>query len=917
MSLLRNISSGMRSLFRKEQVDRELDEELGGFLEMAAEEKMKQGINRAEAVRAVRLERGNLAVTKEVVYAARWEAFLETCWQDVRFGVRMLRKNPGFTAVVVLTLALGIGANTAIFSLLNAVMLQRIPVRNPQELVVLRWSAHSRPKSIGHSSFGDCKSTEWAVSAASSCSLSYPILREIRKQSREFSGIAAFAGPAQLDLSGNGMASVVSGELVSGDFFQTLGVPAASGRTIDSADEKPGAEAVAVLSYAYWRTAFGGSPSAVGKTVTLNGAPFTIVGVADSGFTRLSPGKSQDLWVPLSQTAALRLPWGGGTTASEKTNSFWLTVVGRLAPGVSLVQAQTATSLVFRDQVVQDALLKPGDDPQVTLLPAQTGLVGMRSWVAEPLFLVMAAVAILLLISCANVAGLMLSRAAARRKEIAVRLSLGASRGRITRQLLTESLLLAFAGAAVGILIAFWGANALASFVTANRYSALYLNATPDLTVLLFSAGIAVLTGILFGLAPALAGTSANIAPALKESSIGTSKLDVRGGRKFALGSGLVVAQVALSVLVLAGAGLVIRSLANLKKVNPGFDTTNVLQFGVDPERSGHYNEERTRALYRELQNRLSYLPGVVAVSYSSDTLLNGGLWTSDVQIEGRADKSLVEVEMLTIGPDYFKAMRIPVVAGRVLSPVDMASAPDVAVVNRVFVRRFLENREPLGLHFGGSDPKDAKYEIVGVVEDTKYDDLRRDPEPIAFLPQKKGQAYFAVRTSANPLAVVPLARTELRNLDSNLPIFDVRTQTERIDRMLFGERLIARLAGLFGVVALILACIGLYGLLSYEVARQTKEIGVRTALGAQKGDLLRLIARQGLTLVATGIALGIVGFLGVTRFLKSLLYGVQPTDTQTLLGVGMLLLIVGGLACLIPARRAMRVDPMVALRYE
>jgi predicted permease len=915
MSLLHNLTSGLRSLFRKEQENRELEEELNGFLEMAAQEKMNRGMNREDALRAVRLERGSLGVTKEIVHAARWESFLEACWQDVRFGVRMLRKGPGFTAVVVLMLALGIGANTAIFSLMNAVMLQSIPVPNPEQLMVLRWSAHNRPQSIGHSSYGDCRSTNWATTYASSCSFSYPMLKEIREHSTVFSGIAAFAGPAQLDLSGNGPASMVSGEIVSGDFFQTLGVGATSGRTLDLNDEKPGAEAVAVLSYAYWQTTYGGSAAVIGKTIKLNGVPFTIVGVADPRFTRLTPGKSQDLWAALSQVAALRIPWGGGNL--NKSDRWWLTVVGRIAPGISPTQAQTATSLLFRDEIVHESLLKTADEPQVALLPAQKGLSGLRSWAEEPLILLMGAVAILLLISCANVAGLLLSRAETRRKEIAVRLSLGAGRARIARQLLTESLLLSFAGAAVGIFIAFLGANALAAFVVANHNSALTLNATPDLTVLLFTVGVAAVTGILFGLVPALSGTRANLAPVLKENATSMTSAVARGRRRVGPGGALVVVQVALSMIVLAGAGLVVRSLANLKGINPGFDTSNLLQFGIDPALTGSYKEAEVQNLYGELQRRLTHLPSVMGVSYSSDVLLNGGLWTSDVKIEGRADKSEVEIQMLAVGSDFFSAMRIPVVAGRALTPADMASAHEVAMVNRAFVKRFIENREPLGLHFGGYGPKDTLYEIVGVVGDTKYDDLRKEPEPTAYIPVKKGGVSFAVRTVSNAEALVPAVRRALSDLDSNLPMFDVHTQNERIERMLFTERLIAYLASVFGVVALILACIGLYGLLSYEVARRTKEIGVRTALGAQKRDVLRLVVAQGLTLVAIGIGFGVVGTFGVTRFLKSLLYGVEPTDAYALLAVCALLLLVGGVACLIPARHATRVVPMVALRYE
>ena len=915
MSLLQNIASGLKGLFRKEQVDQELDEELSGFLEMAAEEKTKQGMRAEDALREVRLERGSAQTAKEAVHDARWESFLETSWQDVRFGARMLRKNPGFTAVVVLTLALGIGANTAIFSLLNAVRLQSIPVHNPEELVVLRWQVHGRPKVNGHSSYGDCGSSQWEASFAASCSFSYPMLREFREQPGMFSGFAAFAGPAQVNLSGNGQASMVSGEVVSGDFFRTLGVGPVTGRVIEPADEKAGAEAVAVLSYAYWQSAFGGNGNAVGKTIKLNGVPFTIVGVADPRFTRLAPGKTQDLWVPVSQVMALRIPWAGGDLT--KDDSWWLSVVGRVAPGVSLTQAQTAMSLLFRDRLVNQSIAKATDKPQVTLLPAQKGLSGLRSWAEEPLFLLMGVVAILLLISCANVAGLLLSRAESRRKEIAVRLAIGAGRLRVARQLLTESLLLSFAGAGAGIFISYWGATAIASFVVSNRDSKAYLDATPDLTVLLFTIGVAVVTGILFGLAPALIGTRATLAPVLKESSVGVTSESAPSRKRVRPGGVLVVVQVALSVVILAGAGLAARSLANLRNVEPGFDTSNILQFGVSPGLTGTYKEADIGALYGELQRRLTSLPGVVNASYSSDVLLDGGLWTSDMRIEGRADKSTVQVEMLAVGPDFLNTMKIPLVSGRALTSTDVTSTHEVAVVNRAFAKKFLENRDPRGLHFGGEDAKATQYEIVGVVGDTKYEDLRKEPEPTAFVAARRSGAYFAVRSVSNPKALLPQVRRVLSELDNNLPMYDVMTQNERIERQLFTERLIAYLASLFGAVALILACIGLYGLLSYEVAQRTKEIGVRTALGAQKRDVLQLVVGQGLALVAVGIVFGLAGTFGVTRFLKSLLYGIEPTDAYTLLMVCSLLFLVGAVACFLPARQATRVAPMVALRYE
>ncbi|MGB7284184.1 MAG: ABC transporter permease [Candidatus Acidiferrum sp.] len=840
---------------------------------------------------------------------------MQTLWQDIRYGLRMLRKNPGFTAVATATLALGIGANTAIFSLVNAVMLQSLPVRHPEQLVVPRWSAHTSPENTGTSSFGDCREQGRPGPVSSSCSFSYPFYEEIRAKKDLFSDVAAFAGPEQLDLSGNGPASMAEGELVSGDYFQTLGVRAVMGRTLEPADEQAGAAPVVVLNYGYWQSAFGSAAGAIGKTIRLNGVEFSIVGVVDPAFTRLTPGRTLDLWLPLTELVPLGLHWGGGSTDAR---NWWLTLVGRLKPGVQAPQAQAAVSLLFRNEALhgEKPAFKDTDDPNVALLPAQNGLTGIRADYGEPLYLLVAAVGIVLLIACANVAGLMLARARAREKEIAVRLALGSGRGRVIQQLLTESVLLSVAGAALGVLLASWGATGLAAFLSANSYHPLELDLRPDATVLFFTIAVALLTGIAFGLAPAFRGTRIDVAPALKENSGSLSAASHAGGRRFGLGSSLVVMQVALSMVALVGAGLLIRTLEKLRSINPGFDTRNILLFSVDPTLAG-YKEDSIQNVYDELERRLVALPGVVSASYSSDALLDGGLWTEGVHVEGQSAKSTVEAQMLAVGPDFFETMRIPLVEGRTFRALDLRSAQPVAIVNRAFVRKFLDPKDALGLHFGGTDPGNPQYQVVGVVGDTKYDRLRAADAPTAYIPLKNGQVTFALRSAITPTALIPAVRHIVNVVDENLPVFRVRTQSQTIDRLLFNERLVARLSSLFGLLGLLLACIGLYGLLSYEVARRTREIGIRAALGAQRQDVLRMVVKQGLVLVVLGSVAGVIASLAATRFLQSLLYGVRPSDPWTFAGVFSLLVCVGALACYIPARRATRVDPMVALRYE
>ena len=881
---------------------------------------------------------------------------METLIQDLRFGLRMLAKSPGFAAVAVLTLALGIGANTAIFSLIDAVMLRSLSARDPSQLVVLRWTAHGeRRGSIESSGFGDC-SAEGSKENPGGCSFPYPVFERIRSEKDSFSEATAFAGPAQSVLAGSAAARMASGELVSGNYFSTLGVNAVVGRTLGPEDDSLSASPAVVLSFRFWQSEFGGDRTALGRTIYLNGVPFTIVGVADPSFTSLSPGKTQDLFLTLAMLPRLNIDWG---TNSRSLNNWWLVIMARLKPGVSLERAQAAASLLFRIEMVNGGkrVFKESDDPKVLLVPAQQGLTGERGQFSKPLYVLMFAVGFILLIACANVAGLLLSRAAARQKEIAVRLALGAGGRRILRQLLTESVTLSLAGGALGILFAYWGVRATEALILGNSENPFPFVVEPDWRVLSFTISVSILTGVFFGLAPAFLGGRLNLTTALKENTSTLPGGEMQPGQRFHLGKALVVVQVALSTMVLVGAGLFVRTLQNPHGINPGFDTRNILIFGIDPTLL-KYQELQIRNLYRSLQGQLAALPGVISVSYSSDALLTGSLWTGDFAIEG--EKTTRETDRLGAGPDFFKTMRIPLLEGRTFTAADFeqatqaAAAEDVpedvvpplskppasnlspavgapvpVLVNATFVRQYFAHQNPLGkiLIKGGSEgssgdvaiakPKTHRWEIVGVVGDTKYSILRRAIHPALYTPATRGGAYFELRTASDPRALIPAVRDLVKRADSNLPIFGVKTQTQRIEELLTQERVIARLASFFGALALLLASIGLYGLLSYEVARRTREIGIRMALGAEQRDVTRLIILRGINLTLVGAGAGVVGGLALTRVLSSLLYGVKPTDPLTYVAASAILAAVALVASYIPAWRATKVDPMVALRCE
>jgi len=838
------------------------------------------------------------------------------------------------------------------------------------------------------------------------------------RNSNQFSGVAAFANAGPLALTGNGPASMISGQLVSGDFFHTLGLKPAVGRVLELSDDSPTAAPVAMLNYGYWQSSFGGARDAVGRTVELNGVAFTIIGVVEQRFTGVTPGSDYDVWLPLAAGPRISNPrmWDN---REDKVTYWWLTILGRLKAETPMLQAQAAISGMFRNEMLHGAiplfemsggmtrgreprgaggpasrqvvvggppppsggpqgtvvvggpmppaaghgparvpavpapvaqgpappdaasnapneprtLSKPDDEPTVTLVNAQTGLTGSRGRFENPLYVLMFAVGIILLIACSNVAGLMLARAAARQKEMALRLALGAGRMRIVRQLLTESLLLAVTGGVLGIVFALWGSHTIISFVSNNQPRPLTFATSLDLRVLGFTIAISLFTGILFGLAPALRSVHMDVTPALKEGFSASSKISRGVGGRFGIGNALVVTQVALAIVVLVGAGLLVRTLQNLRSIDVGFDSHNLVIFGINPSLAG-YKDAQISSFYRDLQGRLTETPGVKSASYSMVPLLSGALIATMFNWPGTPQDRQLESDVLEVGPNFFGTMQIPLVAGRTFTTSDYEIAaqatsrsapptvPTPVIVDQTFVAKFVGKENPVGKRFGQSaasqdGPASPGYEIIGVVRDTKYSDLRREISPTMYTPQTIQGASFEVRTGGDPQALVPAIRKVVAEINPNLPLRDVTTESQQIDRLLFQERLVARLSGFFGLLALALACIGLYGLLAYEVARRTREIGIRSALGAQRGDVLRLVVKQGLLLTVGGAVAGIGVALGVTHYLKAMLYDVSAYDPLTIVIVSVLLVLVALAACLIPARRATSVDPIVALRYE
>jgi predicted permease len=855
---------------------------------------------------------------------------MRTLWQDLRYGARTLIKTPGFTAVAVLSLALGIGANTALFSVVDAVLLKKLPVREPDRLVLFRWV--TGPNFSPGSHHGNAARDDSGRLVKSS--FAYQTYARFREQPGPLSDVFAF-GDATLNVSADGRADVANGQAVSGNYYAALGVPALVGRTITDEDDHAAAPPVAVLSYRYWQRRFGGDRGVVGRQISLNHVAFTVVGVTPEGFDgAMQVGSSPDISIPIAWEPQIR----GERSLMAGAGAWWLRLMGRLKPGATPEQARASLELVFQQSAVEHREarvsrgentlrpLGPEDYPHLVAYPGSQGETSRRQNYQKPLYMLFGVVGLVLLIACANVANLLLARSASRQREIAVRLALGAGRRRLVRQLLTESGLLAALGGALGVLLAFWIKDGLLAVGEWGGGDMAALEPRLDLRVLSFTLALSLLTGLLFGMVPAWRATRVDLTPALKGGARSAG-----AAPRSLFTKALVAAQVAMSLLLMVGAGLFLRTLVNLQRVELGFNERNLLLFTVEPGLIG-YKGERLANLYRQMAGRVEAVPGVQAVTFSAERLLAGGesdrslyLPGAPVSADGKA-KSEGDVYIHQVRENFLKAMGVPVLAGRDLAAQDDARAPKVAVVNQTFARRFFPGENPVGKRFSFDNPNGAGLvEVVGLAGDAKYATQRDEIPPTAYLPWSQElsalrSATFEVRTSGDPVSYVAAVRQAAGEVDPDLPLEDVKTQVEQADETLAMERLFAKLLSLFGLLAQALAAVGLYGVLAWSVAQRTREIGIRVALGAQRGDVLRMVLRQGMSLTLAGVALGLAGAYALTRYLESLsrmLYGVGPTDPLTFGVTAVLLTLVALLACLVPARRATRVDPMVALRYE
>jgi predicted permease len=852
-----------------------------------------------------------------VLGANRRTNMIADLWQDLRFGARMLLRQSGVTLIAALSLALGIGANTSVFSLLDAVVLKTLPVREPQELALFNWL--SGPKRMARNVLGDIE-TDPATGLTTSSSFSYLTFERLRDHNQSLVDVFAFT-PRQLSANANDQAEFVQGQLVSGGYYAGLGVQTMLGRTISIADDQGAANPVAVITHRYWRRRFGSDPAVIGKTIKVNQIPCTIIGVTPPGFYgALQVGQAADVSIPL----ALEPQLSPTNSRLGKPGVWWLRVMGRLKPGVSAERARAELEPAFQQSAQEGwaaapAQYQPGqeprDIPRLRAVDGSQGLIELRRKRAQSMTILMVIVGLALLIACANIANLLLARASARRKEVAVWLVLGAGRFRLIRQLLTESVLLAGLSGALGVAMAYWGKDLLLALQPWGGGLALDLKL--DIRVLGFTTAVSLLTGLLFGLAPALRATRLDLTPALKDNARNSS-VDARSS----LSKALVVGQVALSLVLLIGAGLFTRTLRNLQNLETGFNHENLVTFGLDP-RLDNYPNAQIKQFFQRLLERLEALPGAQSATLSQYPILAGSRNHAPIFVQGQTPQPGEDHSALVndVAANFLDTLQIPILRGRGLTLQDDERAPRVAVVNQTFARKYFGAENPLGKRIGLDSVKNSgQLEIVGVAQDAKYFDLRGDMPPTVYLPyfqEPASDAYFTIRTTGEPTAMFALIRQAVREIDAGLPLSDFKTVRQQVESGWAQERLFATLSVFFGLLAALLSAIGLYGVMAYSVVRRRNEIGIRMALGARRGDVIRMVLRESLLLVALGVGIGLATALATTRLISSQLFGLAPNDPATITAATLLLMGVATLASYLPARKAAQTDPMLALRDE
>lgn len=896
------------NVFRRRQLDRDLDEELEAYVELLTAEKLEAGMPPEEAHRHARRLAGGRDQVVQGVRDIRAGAWLDRCAQDLRYGVRTLAKSRTFTLVAVGTLALGIGANTAMFSLLDQVVLRLLPVRNPEQLVIVKEAGNHFGNSYGPNT------------------MSWPMFEDLRDNNRVFSGMFC-RFPANVTIGYGNQVAQIPAELVSSGYFRTLGVRAILGRTIGHDDDSvPDSKPVIVLSDSFWHSYFDGDENVVGRTIALNGQAMTVIGVAQPGFDGVDLGSPAKVFVPIMMKTEMT-PHSDGLKDRRRRLS-WVTTYGRLKPGMSMAQAQASLQPLLHS-ILEMEVRQPefnrsataGDEQvflrnRIQLLPASDNR--LREYMRRPLWVLLGLTAAVLLLACANLANLLLARGTTREKEFAVRLAIGAGRARIVRQLIVESLLLSAAGTVVGLALAFLADRVLLRiYLPADAASEFAVSPIPDGRVLAFAAGIMLVTSIVFGLLPALRGSRTEITRSLGDRSGALSASGI------SLRRALVGIQMSLSMLLLVGAVLFVRTLRNLEKVGPGFSTDHLITFTNTPTLSG-YSYEETRSFYARLKVNLETMPGVTSVGFSTMPILRGFAWQNAIVGKDFEGMPIAQQPVLSqVGLDYFATLGIPIVAGRAFTARDVAPA-DYAVVNERFAREYFPGLNPIGQRFGLVDDMRTitpTTEVIGVIPDVKYRDLREAPPAQAYFPYLeftniRGMTVY-VRTKGDPRQFTDALRERLRQFDPHVPVVDLQTVSEEIGYSLRTERLVAGLSAAFGGFAMLLAVIGLYGVIAYTVLRRTREIGIRIALGAVRSDVIAMIMREVLLLVGFGLGAGVALALGLVHMIGNQLYGLNPRDPATFIGSAIVLAVAACLAGFIPALRASSLDPTTALRTE